>query len=59
MLQEHHGLSLLEKSGISVPAYGVAKTAQDAYKHAERIGIDSYNDEPAFLTISNYFLFSF
>lgn len=38
MLQEHIGISLLEKAGIKVPQNGVAKNAEEAYKQAQKIG---------------------
>jgi acyl-CoA synthetase (NDP forming) len=39
MLQENHGMGVLEKAGISVPAYGVGRTSVEAYEHAKRIGV--------------------
>ena len=38
MLQENHGMAVLEKAGVHVPAYGVAHTADEAFAHAKRIG---------------------
>lgn len=38
MLQEHTGISLLEKSGVKVPPNGVAKSAEEAYEQAKKIG---------------------
>jgi acyl-CoA synthetase (NDP forming) len=39
MLQENAGMTVLEKAGISVPKYGTAKTPDEAYKHAKKIGL--------------------
>lgn len=38
MLQENQGMTVLEKAGIAVPKYGVARSADEALKHAEHIG---------------------
>lgn len=39
MLQEHIGISLLEKCGINVPPNGVAKSPEEAFEQAKKIGI--------------------
>jgi hypothetical protein len=38
MLQEHNGMTLLEKNGIRVPPFGVALSADEAYAQAKKIG---------------------
>ena len=38
MLQENQGMTVLEKAGIAVPKYGVARTAEEAKQHATTIG---------------------
>lgn len=38
MLQEHHGMGLLNKEGIKVPPFGVAKSAEEALQRAKEIG---------------------
>lgn len=38
MLQEHHGMVLLEKESIKVPPHGVARTPEEAQEHARKIG---------------------
>jgi succinyl-CoA synthetase beta subunit len=38
MLQENQGMTVLEQAGIAVPSYGVARSAQEAFAHAQRIG---------------------
>ena len=42
MLQEHIGISLLEKAGIKVPPNGVAKSADEAFEQAKKIGGKDY-----------------
>ncbi|VDO79949.1 unnamed protein product [Haemonchus placei] len=42
MLQEHHGMAILQKENINVPPFGVAKTAEEARAQAERIGGKDY-----------------
>uniref|UniRef100_A0AC35ET99 Succinate--CoA ligase [ADP-forming] subunit beta, mitochondrial n=1 Tax=Panagrolaimus sp. PS1159 TaxID=55785 RepID=A0AC35ET99_9BILA len=42
MLQEHHGMVLLEKEGIKVPPHGVARTPEEAEQHARNIGGKDY-----------------
>ncbi|KAK6047023.1 ATP-grasp domain protein [Cooperia oncophora] len=42
MLQEHHGMAILQKEDINVPPFGVAKTAEEAREHAKRIGGKDY-----------------
>uniref|UniRef100_A0AC34Q431 Succinate--CoA ligase [ADP-forming] subunit beta, mitochondrial n=1 Tax=Panagrolaimus sp. JU765 TaxID=591449 RepID=A0AC34Q431_9BILA len=42
MLQEHHGMKLLEQENIRVPANGVAKTPDEAYDQAKKIGGKDY-----------------
>ncbi|KAK5986169.1 Succinyl-CoA ligase beta subunit [Trichostrongylus colubriformis] len=42
MLQEHHGMAILQKENINVPPFGVARTADEARKQAERIGGKDY-----------------
>uniref|UniRef100_A0A915D9Q2 ATP-grasp domain-containing protein n=1 Tax=Ditylenchus dipsaci TaxID=166011 RepID=A0A915D9Q2_9BILA len=41
-LQEHCGMTLLSSSGIKVPPYGVAKSAEEAYEQAKKIGGKDY-----------------
>ncbi|KAI6191608.1 Succinate--CoA ligase [ADP-forming] subunit beta, mitochondrial [Aphelenchoides bicaudatus] len=38
MLHEHHGIRLLQQAQINVPPFGVAKTAEEAYEQAKKIG---------------------
>ncbi|KAK0404735.1 hypothetical protein QR680_017601 [Steinernema hermaphroditum] len=42
MLQEHHGMTLLSRENINVPPYGVAKTAEEAFEAAKKIGGKDY-----------------
>ncbi|GMR29843.1 hypothetical protein PMAYCL1PPCAC_00038, partial [Pristionchus mayeri] len=42
MLQEHHGIALLKKSGIKVPEFVVARTAEEARNGAKAIGGKDY-----------------
>lgn len=38
MLHEHHGIRLLQQAQINVPPFGVAKSADEAYEQAKKIG---------------------
>jgi hypothetical protein len=38
MLQEHNGMSVLQDNGVRVPPFGVAKSAEEAYQQANKIG---------------------
>uniref|UniRef100_A0A914YUQ3 Succinate--CoA ligase [ADP-forming] subunit beta, mitochondrial n=1 Tax=Panagrolaimus superbus TaxID=310955 RepID=A0A914YUQ3_9BILA len=42
MLQEHHGMVLLERENIKVPPHGVARTPEEAMQHAKNIGGKDY-----------------
>jgi succinyl-CoA synthetase beta subunit len=42
MLHEHHGVRLLQKARINVPPFGVAKSADEAFEQAQKIGDKNY-----------------
>jgi succinyl-CoA synthetase beta subunit len=42
MLQEYHGMALLNKEGIKVPPFGVARSAEEARDQAKKIGGKDY-----------------
>jgi acyl-CoA synthetase (NDP forming) len=61
MLQEHHGMVLLEKEGIKVPPHGVAKTPEEAEQHARNIGGKDYvithrRQTPCFLEMFHFYI---
>ncbi|KJH47103.1 succinate-CoA ligase, beta subunit [Dictyocaulus viviparus] len=42
MLQEHHGIALLQRENINVPPFGVARSAEEAKEQAQKIGGKDY-----------------
>ena len=42
MLQEHHGMKLLDNANIKVPPHGVARSGDEAMEQAKKIGGKDY-----------------